>query len=421
MQTPYNTYFSLMIHFEEVVLPNGLKILVHEDPSTPLAAVNILYKVGARDEDPNKTGFAHLFEHFMFEGSVNISDFDTELQIAGGDNNAFTSNDITNYYDILPASNLETAFWLESDRMLSLDFNLESLETQKKVVCEEFKEHYINQPYGDVWHKLSALAYKVHPYQWPTIGKELAHVENATMTDVKAFFNKYYRPRNAVMVVAGGVKTSEVEKLALKWFGDIPGGDLIKDDLPKEPVQTQERILELHEDVPLNAIYKAYKMCSRRHNDYQATDFIHDMLSTGDSSRLYYQLVKEQKLFSSVAAYLSETIDDGIFIIEGKLNEGVSMDAADTAIIKCITKLAEDVSENELQKVKNKTEAYLTFSDTNILNRAMNLAFFDMLGNAADVNNEIDKYMAVTTTQIKRVASEIFSSSRCSTIKYFKK
>jgi predicted Zn-dependent peptidase len=410
-----------MIHFNEVILPNGLKILVHEDPSTPLAAVNILYKVGARDEDPDRTGFAHLFEHFMFEGSVNVPEFDTELQLAGGDNNAFTSNDVTNYYDILPATNLETAFWLESDRMLSLDFAEESLETQKKVVCEEFKEHYINQPYGDVWHKLSALAYQVHPYQWPTIGKELSHVENAKMDDVKAFFYKYYRPRNAVMVVAGGVKTKEVEALALKWFGDIPGGELISHDLQKEPEQTEERMLDLHEDVPLNAIYKAYKMCDRRHPDYQATDFIRDMLSTGDSSRLYFELVKEKKLFSSVAAYLSESIDDGLFIIEGKLNPDVSMEAADAAIVECISKLATDVSETELQKVKNKTEAFLVFSDTNILNRAMNLAFYDMLGNAADVNTELDKYLAVTTDQIKRVAAEIFNKKRCSTVRYFKK
>jgi predicted Zn-dependent peptidase len=410
-----------MIHFNELVLPNGLKILVHEDPSTPLAAVNILYKVGARDEDPNKTGFAHLFEHFMFEGSVNIPEFDTPLQFASGENNAFTSNDITNYYDILPASNLETAFWLESDRMLSLDFNLESLETQKKVVCEEFKEHYINQPYGDVWHKLSALAYKVHPYMWPTIGKELSHVENATMEDVKAFFYKYYRPRNAVMVVAGDVKTSHVEKLAKKWFGDIPAGEYITHNLPKEPIQTEERILELYEDVPLNAIYKAYKMCDRMHPDYQASDFIRDMLSTGDSSRLYHELVKEKKIFSSVAAYLSETIDDGMFIVEGKLNPGINMDEADKAIIECCTSLADSVTDDELQKVKNKTEAYLTFSDTNVLNRATNLAWYDMLGDANGINTEIDKYLGVTKAQIRSVSESIFDKNRCSTVRYHAK
>ena len=410
-----------MIHFEEIILPNGLKILVHEDASTPLAAVNILYKVGARDEDPNRTGFAHLFEHFMFEGSVNVPDFDTQLQLAGGENNAFTSNDITNYYDILPAVNLETAFWLESDRMLSLDFNLESLETQKKVVCEEFKEHYINQPYGDVWHKLSALAYKVHPYMWPTIGKDLSHVENAHMDDVKAFFYKYYRPRNAVMVVAGGVKTKEVEKLANKWFGEIPAGELIGHNLPKEPVQTEARVLDIHADVPVNAIYKSYPMCDRRHVDYQATDFIRDMLSTGDSSRLYHELVKEKKIFSSVAAYLSETIDDGMFILEGKLNPGISMETADKALLDCAMGLADNVSETELQKVKNKTEAFLTFSEANVLNRAMNLAYYDMLGNAADVNKEIDKYLAVTNEQIKKVAQNIFDPNKSSTVRYYTK
>lgn len=410
-----------MIHFEEFVLPNGLKVLVHEDPTTPLAAVNILYKVGARDEDPSRTGFAHLFEHFMFEGSKNIPEFDGPLQLAGGENNAFTSNDLTNYYDILPATNLETAFWLESDRMLSLDFDPESLETQKKVVCEEFKEHYINQPYGDVWHKLSALAYKVHPYQWPTIGKELSHVENATMTDVKAFFKKYYTPRNAVMVVAGGVKAKEVHELALKWFGPIPGGEPVVRTLPQEPVQTDERVEEVHADVPLNAIYKAYKMCDRLHADYQASDMIRDMLSTGDSSRLYYELVKEKKIFSSVAAYLSETIDEGIFIVEGKLNPGIDMAAADQAIHDCLTALADTVTDEELQKVKNKMEAYLSFSDTNMLNRAMNLAYFDMLGNAADINKEIGKYLSVTKEQISTVARSIFQKEKCSTIKYFKK
>jgi predicted Zn-dependent peptidase len=410
-----------MIHFEEIILPNGLKILVHEDPTTPLAAVNILYKVGARDEDPSRTGFAHLFEHFMFEGSVNVPDFDTQLQLAGGENNAFTSNDITNYYDILPAVNLETAFWLESDRMLSLDFNLESLETQKRVVCEEFKEHYINQPYGDVWHKLSALAYKVHPYMWPTIGKELSHVENAHMDDVKAFFYKYYRPRNAVMVVAGGIKTKDVEKLANKWFGEIPSGDLITHQLPQEPIQTEARVLDIHADVPLNAIYKSYPMCDRRHADYQTTDMIRDMLSTGDSSRLYHELVKEKKIFSSVAAYLSETIDAGMFILEGKLNPGVTMEEADKALVDCAMGLADTLSDSELQKVKNKTEAFLIFSETNVLNRAMNLAYYDMLGNAADINNEIDKYLSVTNNQIKTVAQNIFDKNKCSTVRYFAK
>ena len=409
-----------MIHFEEMVLPNGLKLIVHEDPTTPLAAVNILYKVGARDENPQRTGFAHLFEHFMFEGSANVPEFDTPLQAAGGENNAFTTNDITNYYDILPAVNLETALWLESDRMLSLDFNLESLETQKKVVCEEFKEHYINQPYGDVWHRLSALAYQVHPYRWPTIGLELGHVEQATMAEVKAFFYRYYRPANAVMVVAGGVKTAEVERLVKKWFADIPSGEALQRNIPTEPLQTQARSIDVKADVPLNAIYKAYKMCTRMDPQYQAADMLRDMLSTGDSSRLYHELVKEKKIFSSVAAYLSETIDAGIMIVEGKLNPDIDMDTANGAIEDCLHAVAETVTDQEVQKAKNKMEAYLAFSDTNVLNRATNLAYYDMLGNAADINTEIDKYLSVSAQQIKTVSKEIFNTERCSTVRYFK-
>ena len=407
-----------MIPFNELVLANGLKVLVHEDFSTPLVAVNMLYKVGARDEDTHKTGFAHLFEHFMFEGSINVPDFDIPLQLAGGENNAFTSNDITNYYDILPSVNLETAFWLESDRMLSLDFDAESLDTQKKVVCEEFKEHYINQPYGDVWHKLSALAYKVHPYQWPTIGKELAHVENATMKDMKAFFKKYYCPRNAVLVVAGGVKTKDVEKLATKWFGGIKGGEIIKRNLPKEPLQNEVRVQELRADVPLPAIYKAYKMCDRLNADYHAADLLRDMLSTGDSSRLYQTLVKEKKLFSSISAYLSETIDDGIFIVEGKINPDVKMETANKAVTDCLYQMTESIAESELQKVKNKMEAYATFGETNVQNRAMNLAYFDMLGDANQVNHELEKYQAVNLAQIQRIAEEIFQEKKSSTIQY---
>ncbi|MFN8310759.1 MAG: pitrilysin family protein [Chitinophagales bacterium] len=407
-----------MIAFQAFTLDNGLKVLVHEDPTTPLAAVNLLYKVGSRDEDPSKTGFAHLFEHFMFEGSVNIPDFDIPLQLAGGENNAFTSTDITNYYDILPATNLETAFWLESDRMLSLDFDQESLDTQKKVVCEEFKEHYINQPYGDVWHQLSALAYRVHPYRWPTIGSALSHVEQATMTDVKSFFKKYYAPNNAILVVAGGVQLEEVKKLAVKWFGPIPAGENFERNYPKEPAQSEARFLELKADVPVPALYKAYKMCARNHPDYYACDLLRDLLSTGDSSRLYQQLVKEKKLFSSISAYLTETIDDGLFVIEGKVSEGISMQDADHAIQQCAEALSGTITEKELEKVKNKMEAYLTFGETNVLNRAMNLAYFEMLGNAASINEELPKILGVSLHDLQRVSTTLFRKENCSTIHY---
>ncbi len=409
-----------MIKFEEVVLPNGLKVIVHEDASTTMAAVNILYKVGSRDEDARQTGFAHLFEHFMFEGSVNIPEFDTPLQNAGGENNAFTSNDITNYYDILPANNLETAFWLESDRMMSLAFDEESLNTQKNVVMEEFKEHYINQPYGDVWHKMCALAYKVHPYQWPVIGLTLDHIEQVKMQSAKDFFFKYYRPNNAVLVVGGNVKTGEVVKLAEKWFGNIPAGEKIIRNIPSEPVQNEKRVLEVKADVPVNALYKAYKMCSRTHSNFHASDLLRDILSNGDSSRLYQQLVKDKKLFSSISAYTTETIDDGLMMIEGRLSDGVSMDTAESAIHEVVKEMVDKrVDEQELNKVKNKIEAYVTFGEVNVLNRVMNLAYFDMLGQLADVNKEVEKYSAVTAAKLQEAAADIFREDRSNTIRYF--
>jgi predicted Zn-dependent peptidase len=409
-----------MIKFEEFVLKNGLKVIVHEDASTTMVAVNVLYKVGSRDEKATQTGFAHLFEHFMFEGSVNIPEFDTPLQNAGGENNAFTSNDITNYYDILPANNLETAFWLESDRMLSLAFEQESLSTQKNVVMEEFKEHYINQPYGDVWHKMCALAYKVHPYKWPVIGLNLQHIEQVQMPSAKTFFFKYYRPNNAVLVVAGNVKTTEVKKLAEKWFGEIPSGEKIVRNLPEEPVQTEARVLEIKADVPVDALYKAYKMCARADEDFHASDLLRDILSNGDSSRLYQQLVKEKKLFSSISAYSTETIDEGLLMVEGRLSKGVSMDEAETAIEEVLSEMVrEKISDEELVKVKNKIEAYITFSEVNILNRAMNLAYFEMLGNANAVNGEIEKYRAVTSEKMQQAAAKIFRKENSNTIRYF--
>jgi len=410
-----------VIHFEQHTLANGLKVIVHQDKTSPLAIVNTLYKVGARDEQPDKTGFAHLFEHFMFEGSVNIPEFDTPLQLAGGENNAFTNNDITNYYDLLPAGNLETAFWLESDRMLSLNFEEQSLETQKKVVMEEFKEHYINQPYGDVWHKISELAYKVHPYRWPTIGKELSHIEKVTMEDFKQFFFHYYRPNNATLVVAGNVEANKVFSLAEKWFGNIPrGAKEVVRAIPAEPMQTSKRTEEVYAQVPVNAIYKTWRMCARNHQDYYATDLLRDILSTGDSSRLFRKLVKEQKLFSSIASFLSETIDEGLFFVEGKLNEGVSMEQAENAINEVVHELAaETIQEQELTKVKNKMESLLAFSDTNVLNRAMNLAFADMLGNVNGVNEDIEHYRNVTAAQLRQTAASVFKEEQSCVLKYY--
>src|SRR5437763_8160977 len=275
----------MKIQFDKTTLSNGLRLIVHTDTTTPMVAVNVLYDVGARDEDPNRTGFAHLFEHLMFGGSVNIPVYDEPLQMAGGENNAYTTNDITNYHIQLPAENLETAFWLESDRMLSLAFTDNSLEVQRKVVCEEFKEHYLNKPYGDVWLRLRDLAYTVHPYRWMTIGKELSHIETAQLQDVKNFFFKHYRPVNAILVVAGNLTVERVKTLAEKWFGPIERGEKYVRHLPVEPLQSTARKLDVHADVPLDALYKTWHMGARLDKGYYVADLITEVLGGGGSSR----------------------------------------------------------------------------------------------------------------------------------------
>jgi predicted Zn-dependent peptidase len=408
-----------MVDFNRFTLANGLKVLVHEDATTPMAVLNILYDVGARDEDPNKTGFAHLFEHLMFGGSVNIPSYDEPLQRVGGENNAFTSNDITNYYITLPAENIETAFWLESDRMLSLAFSEKSLDTQRNVVSEEFKQRYLNQPYGDVWLKLRPLAYKKHSYRWATIGKELSHIENATMDDVKAFFKKHYTPQNAILVVGGNVKTEDVKKLAEKWFEPIPAGEKYVRDLVQEEPQTEARAETVKANVPLNAIYMAFKMPGRLNQDYYAFDLLSDILSRGQSSRLYNSLLKEQQLFSDINAYISSSLDPGLFIVEGKLVEGVTVEAAEKAIWAELDKIkAELVSAAELTKVKNKVESVLVFSEMSLLDKAMNLAYYELLGDAALLNKETEEFLKVTAEDIQRISNETFSQNSSSTLYY---
>ena len=408
-----------MIHFERFVLANGLRVIVHQDTSTPMAVMNIMYDVGARDEDPNRTGFAHLFEHLMFGGSVNIPNYDEPLQMAGGENNAYTTNDLTNYYIQLPAENLETAFWLESDRMLSLAFGEKSLDVQRKVVCEEFKEHYLTKPYGDVWHKMRELAYTTHPYKWMTIGKELSHIENAQLEDVKNFFFKHYRPVNAVLVVAGNVTMEKVKELAEKWFGDIPSGEKYVRSLPPEPEQTVERRSEIKAKVPLDALYKCWHMGSRLDNSYHATDLLTDILSGGGSSRLYQSLVKEKKLFSNIECHHFGSTDAGLVVIEGKLVKGVKIEDAENAVEEELEKMkAALVGENELQKVKNKTESMITFEDMSVMSRANSLAYYEILGDAAWMNDELDKYAAVTTQDILEQSRKIFRKENCNTIYY---
>jgi len=408
-----------MVKYNRFTLSNGLKVLVHEDASTPMAVLNMLYDVGARDEEPDKTGFAHLFEHLMFGGSVNIPQFDLPLQRVGGESNAFTSNDITNYYITLPAINIETAFWLESDRMLSLAFNEKSLETQRQVVCEEFKQRYLNQPYGDVWLKLRPLAYQQHPYRWATIGKELSHIEQASMTDVKAFFKKHYNPQNAIMVIAGDVHTEQIKQLTEKWFGNIPAGERYQRTIKPEPVQVAERRETVWGNVPLNSIYMAFHMEDRLSDAYYKCDLLSDILSRGQSSRLYRRLIKENPIFSEVNAYLLGSIDNGLFIIEGKPLESISIEQAESAIWKQLEELKTNlISDYELEKVKNKIESTMVFSEVSILDKAMNLAYFELLGDANQVNHEIERYLKIDVQQLQQTAQTIFRKENSSTLSY---
>jgi len=407
------------IQFKKFTLNNGLRFVVHEDHSTPMAVLNVLYDVGARDENPAQTGFAHLFEHLMFGGSVNIKDFESPLQMAGGENNAFTTNDLTNYYIQLPAENIETAFWLESDRMLSLAFSEKSLDVQRKVVSEEFKEHYINRPYGDVWFKLRELAYKVHPYRWMTIGKELSHIENAGLGDVKNFFRRHYNPANAILVLAGNVKTEQALALAEKWFGSIPAGEKYIRELPAEPVQQNARTMEVNADVPLDALYKAYHVGSRTDKEYYAMDLITELLGGGGSSRLFQILVKEKKLFSNIECYHLGSSDPGLLVIEGKLIKGVPMEIANKGVEEELRKLtAGKIEEKELTKVKNKTESAILFEDMSLMNRASNLAMYELMGDAEYMNTELQKYKDVTQEEILDAGTRIFDERNSNTLFY---
>lgn len=408
-----------MIQFDKFTLSNGMRVIVHEDTSTPMAVVNVLYDVGAKDEDPQKTGFAHLFEHLMFGGSINIPDYDEPLQLAGGENNAYTTNDFTNYYCQLPAENIETAFWLESDRMVSLAFSEKSLDVQRKVVCEEFKEHYINKPYGDVWFKMRELAYTTHPYRWQTIGKELSHIENAQIEDVKHFFFRHYRPSNAILAVAGNITKKRVQELAEKWFGDIPAGEKYVRSLPAEPAQTGPRKLELKAKVPLDALYKCWHIYPRTDQRYYCADLITEILSGGGSSRLYQSLVKEKQLFNNIECSHFGSNDAGLLHIDGKLVKGVSPEEADKAVEQELALMKETlVDVKELQKVKNKTESMIAFEDMSVMNRANSLALYELLGDANLMNTELYKYNAVTVQQVQDECRIIFNENNSNTIYY---
>jgi len=408
-----------MINFDRFVLDNGLRVIIHEDATTPLVAVNLLYDVGARDEHPDQTGFAHLFEHLMFEGSVNIPDYDKALQLAGGENNAFTNNDITNYYLTLPAQNLETALWLESDRMLGLAFSEEKLRIQKNVVTEEFRQNYLNQPYGDIWLLLRPLIYKVHPYQWSTIGKSIEHVQNADLNMVVNFFNRFYNPANAILVISGNVKASKTISLVKKWFGDIPSPVKIKRELPLEPKQTEHRTLVVNRDVPLDEIYIAFHTGTRTENNFFTSDIITDILAGGQSGRLREKLLKKKKIFTEINAWVSGSIDMGFLAVSGKLHKHHTIENAREAIweeLELLTK--EPIGQYEFQKIKNKIEASQTYAEVGILSKAINLAYYELLGNADMLNQQIEKYFSQTIEQVQEESQKLFSLEKASELNY---
>tara|TARA_B110000211_G_scaffold233428_1_gene299646 strand:+ start:763 stop:2007 length:1245 start_codon:yes stop_codon:yes gene_type:complete len=391
-----------MIEFQKYELDNGLKLIVHQDKSTPIVAVNLAFDIGARDEDPEMTGLAHYFEHLMFSGSKNAPDYDKRLQMAGGQNNAFTSNDYTNYYVTLPKENLETALWLESDRMFQLNLDSKSLETQRKVVIEEFKQRYLNQPYGDAWMELRALSYENHPYRWATIGKEISHVEKVTLEDANVFYNRFYSPNNCILSIAGDVDSEEIHQLVKKWFEDIPSSEIVRRERKAEVPQTKAREKHIESKVPLDAFYFSFKMDKRSSKEFYVGDLVSDVLGRGESSWLFTELVVNTDLLTEVGSYVTGDRDEGLFVISGKLNEGTKMEEVEEIIWKNISKLhGELVPDKDLQKAKNKFETAHVYGELNVLNKAMNLCYMELLGDVNMINSELDNYVRITAENLK--------------------
>jgi len=408
-----------MISYKKYTLDNGLRVLMHEDRSTTLAAMNILYNVGSRDEDPGSTGMAHLFEHLMFGGTAQIPDYDKQLLLAGGENNAFTNTDITNYYLTLPAENIETAFWLESDRMNLIDFSQRNLDIQKSVVIEEYKQRYLNQPYGDAMLLMRPLAYRIHPYRWPAIGMDISHIHDVTLDKVREFFFTHYAPNNAILTLTGNFRTREAVRMAKKWFGRIERRNVKPVDRPAEPEQTEARSLEVEKDVPADALYKAWHTVPRAGNDFYTLDLITDLLAGGESGRLYNKLVRQKKLFSEINAYITSDIDPGIALLHGRLMKDVDIRSAEEAVLKVIDELKEKPpSSHEMEKVRNKYESSNVFANTSILNKAVNLSFFELTGNPDLINTEVDLYRKTSRSMVTEAARKYFDPASCSTLYY---
>ena len=399
----------MKIEIVRTQLSNGLRVIVHEDPTTPLVSCNIVYAVGSRDEQPDLTGMAHLAEHYMFCGSKHIADYDYHLQKVGAVNNAYTTQDLTHYYITLPANNLETALWLESDRMLALAFDEEQLRIQQQVVMEEFKENFLNRPYGDLWLIFNDFMYEKHPYKWLPIGKELSHIEKVTMYDIKNFFQRFYVPNNAVLTISGGIRADEVIPLVEKWFGTIPTGTPVAHNYPKEMWQDgQLKVVE--RDVPSDMLMIGRPMCPRLHSDYHAYDLLSDLLGSGQSALLYREFITKRQLFTDITAYITETFDTGLLVIGGRPTEGVSLEEAYEAVSEYLENLnfAELIAQN-LTKVKNRISAILLKSEIKIEERSSGLAVAEILSCAEDFEREKERYEAVTAEQMTRCAETLLS------------
>lgn len=410
-----------MIDYKEWQLSNGLKVVLNEDPNTPLVVVNLLYNVGAKNENPELTGIAHLFEHLMFSGSKNAPDYDELIQKAGGENNAFTSNDITNYYITLPKENLELALWLESDRMNDLNLDQNSLDVQKKVVIEEFKQRYFNQPYGDVWLHLRPLCYKKHPYQWPTIGKSIEQIEKVTMADANSFYQQFYSPNNCTLSIAGNVSLEDCKRLVAKHFENLPKATIKTRKYEFEVPQTERRFISVEADVPFDALYMAFPVEEKNDRLFQVADLLTDVLSGGNSSRFYYSLVKEQQLFGDVSAYLTGEDEPGLLVITGKLSAGISLKQAEKAVWSEINLLInKGLLDNELEKIINKKLTAEVYSEMQILSKAMKLAFFHGSGKLSEVNNVISILRSVTDQEIIDYAKSHLVANKCNVLHYIK-
>ena len=408
-----------MITYQKYQLSNGLTVIANRDRTSRMAAVNLLYKVGARNESPTRTGLAHLFEHLMFRGTHLVPDFDTPVQMACGENNAFTNNDYTDFYITLPVANIETALWLESDRMMGLNLSAEAIEIEKRVVVEEFRQRYLNQPYGDQNMLLRDMVYTTHPYRWATIGLSPEHIEQATTEEIRDFYNRFYHPSNAILSVSADIDPKQVFQLAEKWFGCIKDTPYVVPTIEQEPQQLQARRLEVERDVPATTITIAFHMGNRLSRDFFLGDMTSDLLAGGDSARLYERLIKRKRLFASANAYISGDVDCGMFVFTGQLLPTTSEATAEEAIWEEIADLqAGNISEYEIEKVKNKFEANTLFGELNVMNKAMNLGYYEMIGDLPLINREVEIYRSLTAGDVADFSTRTFRKENSSTLIY---